>query len=137
MPQPESFALCTELWKLPVPASALFRGPYFVILPKRSCEISFEIEDESGTIVRRALTFESVNAHKVTYLSSLDPQLVKSAYGRLVDLGNTPWLVEISQRSAAYCTRAKMAAPALRHLAICFDDGPCFEIICAGYKATA
>lgn len=123
-----------ELWKLPVPATALISGPDFAVLPQRRCEISFAVEGHDDSALKKTITFESVQAYRVTYMSSLDVNLINTAYGKLVDLGDSPWLIEINQRSAAYFAKIKKAPPTLSHLAICFDDGPCFEIICAGFR---
>jgi hypothetical protein len=127
--------MAVELWKLPVPASALLSGPNFAVLPPRRCEISFQFEGEHGE-KRQALIFEAVEAYRATYLSSMDTNLINVAYGRLVDLGESTWLLEVRQRSAAYYTKLKQPPPHLRHMAICFDDGPAFEIIGSGYTVS-
>ena len=117
------------LWKLPVPASALLRSPIFASLGKRQCELSFHIESDDGE-ARAGLLFESVEAYKCTYLTSCSAEMFNTAYGKLVRLGTTAWLGEVMK---VYST-ASQSPKELQHLMICFDDGPCYEIICVGFK---
>ena len=119
---------------MPVPATALTRGPVFAQLPKRQCEISFHIESEDGGEKRVAVVLEGVEAYKCTHLSSLSAEMINSAYGKLVRLDSTPWLAEVSNLYNSYCTSAKQTPKELRHLMICFDDGPCYEAICTGFR---
>src|SRR5260221_8598214 len=113
------------LWKLPVPATALTRGPTFRVHPKCQCEISFYVENDHGGDKRLNLMFEGVEAYKCTNPTSRSAEMVKTAYGKLVKLGATPWLDEVLKASA----KASQPSKELQHLMICFDDGPCYEII--------
>jgi hypothetical protein len=122
-----------ELWTLPVPATALVEGPTFAALPKRQCEISFYIEGNDGASTKLSLLFERVEAFKCTYLTSCTAEMFNAAYGKLVRLGATPWLSELLK---TYNSSA-LAPKTLQHLMICFDDGPCYEIICIGYSVSA
>ena len=121
------------VWEMPVPASAITRGPTFTSLPKRQCELSFYVEAETGDR-KISLIFDDVEAYKCTYLAASSLEMIKAAYGRLADLDESLWLTEISQRTRGYYTRIKKTPPPLRHFAIYFDDGPCFEIICTGFR---
>lgn len=121
------------LWKMPVPPTAITRGPVFRPLPRRQCELSFYIEADTGD-KKESLLFDGVEAYKCTYMAALNAEMISAAYGKLVDLGKSPWLGEISQKARGHYTKVKNTPPVLRHLAICFDDGPCFEIICAGFN---
>jgi hypothetical protein len=123
------------LWRLPVPATALTRGPVFTELFKRQCELSFHIESEEGGERRVALAFEGVEAYKCTYLSSMSAEMINCAYGRLVRLDGTTWLAEVSKFYDSYCASAKQTPKDLQHLMICFDDGPCYEFICGAFNA--
>jgi len=76
------------------------------------------------------LKFFDVVALKCTYMSGLTVEMIESAYDRLVDMGSTPWLIETA---AAHAARG--GSVPLRHLRICFDDGPCYELICPGFEA--
>jgi hypothetical protein len=60
--------------------------------------------------------------------------MIRAAYGELVDLGESQWLSEISQKVKGYYAKIKKPPRMLKHLAIYFDDGPCFEIICVGFS---
>ena len=116
------------VWKLPVPASALIRGPTFVALGKRRCELSFSVEGEQGETQAVGLRFEGVEAYKCTYLTSCSAQIFNTAYGKLVRLESTQWLNKILMNY-----KASPKSNELQHLMICFDDGPCYEIICVSF----
>jgi hypothetical protein len=119
-----------ELRKLPVPATSLYRGPFFCSLPKRRCEISFEIEEDGGALSKVTLVFDGVEAYRCTYLSSLSANVIKAAYGKLVQVDESPWVAEISQ----VYDKGGRTSKDLKHLMICFDDGPCFEFICLEFS---
>jgi hypothetical protein len=119
-----------DLWKLPVPATSLVRGPDFSALPKRQCEISFYIEKDDGDLSRIGILFDGVEAFKCTYLTSCSAEMFNTAYAKLVCLGVTPWLGEILNTFR----NGNQPGTELRHLMICFDDGPCYEIICLGFE---
>ncbi len=54
-------------------------------------------------------------------------EVIKLAYDRLVDLGETDWLTGLRTGSEqAHFGVGK----SLRHLAIFFDDGPFYEFVC-------
>jgi hypothetical protein len=118
------------LWKLPVPATALLRSPVFRSLPKRQCELSFDIEADDGE-TRVGLLFEGVEAYKCTYLTSISAEMFNTAYGKLVKLGATAWL----NAAMKVYSKPSQAPGELQHLMICFDDGPCYEFICTSFKA--
>ena len=101
-------------------------------LPKRQCELSFHIETDDGGDKRINLVFEGVEAYKCTHLSSCSAEMFNTAYGKLVRLGVTPWLGEVLGSSA----KTSQPSRDLQHLMICFDDGPCFEIICVRFAQT-
>ncbi len=121
------------LWVMPVPPSALQGGPTFASLGKRACELAFLIERDDG-VQKIGLIFEGVEAYKCTYMTSRSVEMIDAAYGKLVRLGATEWLTEVAKISADYYNNAKQAPRNLQHLMICFDDGPCYEIICVGFK---
>ena len=84
---------------------------------------------EDGTGIRRiALVFDGVEAYKTTYYHARGPETLE-AYDRLVSLGATSWLAEIS----ACLERYGDSLAGLEHLMIDFDDGPCYEMICRGH----
>jgi len=125
------------LWKLPVPSTAIIRGPFFKVLPKRQCEISFSTEAENGGEQMTTLLFEGVEAFKCTYLTSLgsiDHQLFREAYANLISLEDSLSLAEVRRSYRQYHARMPVPAKEPQHLMMCFDDGPCYEIICQDFK---
>jgi hypothetical protein len=105
----------------------------FKPLVGRRCELSFVADDSVGREIRAGLLFDGVEAYKCTYMSSLSVEMIRAAYGRLVRLEQTPWLGEVSGRSARHYEIAKQPPRRLQHLMICFDDGPCYEILCVSF----
>jgi hypothetical protein len=116
----------TELWKMPSPSSGL-EGVAFKELPRRTCVLSFQYEDPDGAFATCELHFHDVAALRCTYLPALTADLIRSAYDKLVEIRNSPWLSE------ANSVRWDRPKP-LRHLRICFDDGPCYEFLCAEFE---
>jgi len=120
-----------------VPATAIIRGPFFKVLQKHQCEISFSIEAEDGAEKIIALVFEDVEAFKCTYLSalgSIDHELFKQSYANLISLEISPWLTEIKMARKNNPTKTLVQQGEAQHLMISFDDGPCYEIICESFK---
>jgi hypothetical protein len=127
-----------KLWEMPIPPTAVYQGPFFRVLDRRQCEISFVAESEdSSKLETTALLFYGVETFKCTYLYSLgsiDRGLRSEAYGNLISIQPSDWL-EIVKNN--YRDRRKStgdADPELQHMMIVFDDGPCFELICQGFK---
>jgi hypothetical protein len=119
-----------EMWRLPVPASSLVRGPSFHAMPKRECSIGYSVEGVDGAPVDECLIFQGVEAFKCTYLTSCNAAMFTIAYGKLVSLQQSPWLAEVLETYS----KAPGEHRQLLHLVICFDDGPCYEFICANFK---
>jgi hypothetical protein len=97
----------------------------FQKLAGRSCALACD-DDEGGPV---RLVFEGVEAFKCTYYRACTLEMVE-AYDRLTDLGPTRWLDSIRQQLSGF--GGDVAA--LRHLMIYFDDGPCYEFICRGFR---
>ena len=115
------------LWELPMPATALISGPIFKPLRKRECELSFAFEGIPCD-QRISLILEGVETYTCTYLTACTAEMFETAYGKLVNLGDTPELSEIRER-LRHAGRQQ-----LRNLRICFDDGPCFDFVCLGFR---
>ena len=84
-----------------------------------------------------ALLFEGVEAFKCTYLASLGSishQLFREAYGNVIRLEDSPWLAEVKKARSKYHARMPVPPQEPQLLMICFDDGPCYEIICESFK---
>jgi hypothetical protein len=120
--------MSTELWRLPVPATALVKKPALVSLPGRQCEIYFHVEHHDGIWKRFSILFVAVEAFKCTYFTSCTAEML-AASGKLLDLGDTPWLCEVCNVQQTNARPSKQ----LRHLIVCLDRGPCYEFICADY----
>jgi hypothetical protein len=123
-----------ELWRLPVASTTLLKGAVFMPLSGRRCDLCFDLEGPKGEPTKKRLRFDGVEAYKCTYLTSLGVEMIEAAYDRLVDLGATPWLAELSKRYERYWEIRRVAPLELRHLMVCFDDGPCYELICTGFS---
>jgi hypothetical protein len=121
------------LWEMPVPSSALTRGASFAALLKRECELSFYIEGADGD-KKAGIVFDGVEAYKCTYMTARSVEMINVAYDKLVRLDGSPWLAEVKANSSEYYTKRLGAPKQLQHLIICFDDGPCYEFICVGFK---
>ena len=119
----------TELWKLPIPVTALLKKPTFVPLPGRQYEIYFHFERDDGTWKMFSILFVAVEAFKCTYLTSCTTEMLAEAYGKLLDLGDTPWLSQVRKVHHSNARPSKQ----LQHLIVCVDRGPCYEFICADY----
>ena len=59
----------------------------------------------------------------------IDGQWVKGAYDTVIDLGQTEWRDLARPRY-----RPSPDDRPLRHLAIYFDEGPCFECVCETFR---
>jgi hypothetical protein len=88
--------------------------------------MSYETDVNEQTV---RLVFQGVEAYKVTYYNAV-PTAVLEAYNRLIDLGRTAWLDEISGN----LKRRGENPVGLVHLMITFDDGPCYEVICRSHR---
>ena len=117
------------IWKSPVALTELLSSPKLSMLPKRECVLSLRIEGDTGD-EEILLVFENVLAFKCTYMAACTAEMFNLAYGKVVDIGTSSWLADIV---VSYKNTHK--APVLmRHMMICFDDGPCYEFVCDGFK---
>lgn len=117
------------LWNAPSPSSGFHEQAVLDILPKRVCSLSFSFEGDLGVPERVQLLFEGVVAFKCTYMYGLTVEMIASAYDRVVELPASPWLVEA--KSGRMPLHAKER---VRHLRVCFDDGPCYEFLCTEFR---
>ncbi len=116
-------------WKLPVPSTALLgAGPTFVKRSGREVGLGYSYEDDTGER-SEMLVFEGVEAFACTYQTALNSESL-SAYDAVEDRGKTSWLTEVGDDIGK--NGAKPAG--LRHLMITFDDGPCYEFLCRGFR---
>jgi hypothetical protein len=112
------------VWTLPFPSSGL-SGVDFQKLAGRICALA--CDDGENSSVR--LVFEGVEAFSCTYHHACAHEMVKT-YDKLTDLGRTQWLDSVRQQLSDFGEDLQ----SLRHLMIYFDDGPCYEFICRGFR---
>jgi hypothetical protein len=117
------------LWHTPSPSCGFVEEAALQVLPGRTCVISFTHEGRDDALETIALRFHDVVAFKVTYLHALPAEVIQTAYDRLVDVGQSPWLAEANAVAARSGDGVRR-----RHLRICFDDGPCCEFICKEHE---
>jgi hypothetical protein len=124
------------LWESPTPSSAFAHGVALANLPRRECELAFWVEDGDDWS-RRSLIFEAVVAYKCTHLPSLKPSMVKAAHDKVVSLKYSAWLRDSLPKARRFFRGQGRTTPQLRHLVVSFDQGPCYEFICEGFRAVA
>ena len=100
-----------------------------MVLPRRACSLSFQFENSNGGFESCELIVLGVEAFKCTYMTSLTVEMIESAYDKLVDVGESDWL-----RASRNVNCATGTPASLKHLRICFDDGPCYEFLCGHHE---
>jgi hypothetical protein len=122
--------MAKELWHLPYPATSLSAEADFHELRGRECALSFAFENPDGGFAEQyRLVLEGVEAYKVTYYKAMSPTAI-DAYGRLIDVGSSEWLAEITTN----LSKGKMHVGGIRHCMITLDDGPSYEFICKSFR---
>ena len=81
-------------------------------------------------VISQKMIFDGVEAFRCAYYRAVSADMIKIAYNRVVDLETTAWLSEIEDR-LGYESKNNGS---LRHLAVYFDDGPCYEFICKVFR---
>src|SRR5262249_5123005 len=126
------------LWRLVTAPTALFGDPQFSALSERRCELSFNYEGDSvENMTSVSLLFEGVEAFRCTHLSSCSAEMFRQPYGQLIDLEKTGWLKEVVPLYTKHRNAYGKPVKDLRHLMICFDDGPCYEFICTSFQESS
>lgn len=123
------------LWEIPVPPTQV-EATRIEQLPKRLTRLVISLvvlKDNVDVIEYHDLSFEGTELFMCTYLTSLTLEMIRSAYGKLVDLGCTELRTEIAARMQKR-TAGRSQASGIRHLMICFDDGPCYEVVCTSFS---
>lgn len=75
------------------------------------------------------LVFKDVVHYRTTYMAALRADFIREAYDRVVDVGTSPELLDVTAAMQANGRIAK-----IKHYRVCFDDGPCFDFIAAGFE---
>ena len=104
------------VWDMPYPSSW---GAEPELIVERGRALRLEIVDPSGEQQTIALRFADVQAFKCTYLPALTAEFVTLAYDKLVETTASRLIVE---------------RPNYKCYVICFDDGPCYEIVAADFQ---
>ena len=115
----------TVLFKLPVPSTALLRGPKFEMGRGRKCRLKYVYEfNQTSELIEDTLEFDAVESFKVTYYTGNSLEVFQ-AYDKLLEMRKSEWLDEIRLNLQS----SKSDTDGLKHFRIYFDDGPCFEFI--------
>lgn len=110
------------IWSLPMPSANLMEAPLLQRLPRKVLVATLVFQEESEE--RFVIHFCGVEAFKWTSLSSCKKEMIDSAYDKLIECGQTEWLLECQEISA------RVEKPkSLHHYRIFFDEGPCLEVI--------
>jgi hypothetical protein len=120
----------TVIWKCPSPSSGFLNGVDLTFLGKRECRLVFQYEDEVSEGVKIAsLSFLNTIAFRCTYLPALTVEMIESSYDRLIEVGMSDWLMNATETMG----NRQFDFP-VKHLQICFDDGPCYEFLCESFQ---
>lgn len=86
-------------------------------------------------IATQELQIVGSRAFKYTGRSACTVEMIQTAYAQLVDMGETPWLLEVKERVLSYIrSYPNLNPPKLRHLMIYFDDSACYEFIAESFE---
>lgn len=114
------------IWELPVPCSLLAQAPKLMRGRHRRYSLILAWESETGDRIDIAkLRFAGVESYRVTHLWSLTREMIQTGYGRLVELTASDWA-----RESMKVSLGRPPGLELRHVRVCFDDGPCYEFLC-------
>lgn len=119
--------MTVTLWEIPGRTTQV-EATRMEQLPKRLTRLAISVvvlRDDIEMVEYHDLSFEGTELFKCTYLTSLVAEMIRLAYGKLVDLGRTELRTQIANRSQK---------EDIRHLMICFDDGPCYEVVCTSFS---
>src|SRR5262249_22598745 len=123
----QGLSMTSILWEIPVPPTQV-ETTKIEQLPGRATRLLISLvvlRDDVDVVEYHDLSFEGTELFTCTYYRSRTVEMIQLAYGKLVDLGRTELLTQITVRSQKNN---------LRHLMICFDDGPCYEFVCASFS---
>jgi hypothetical protein len=121
-------AMPNVVWEMKGPSTGLIREPkLFVLQGRRTC-LWWVAEEKAGGGRNEALVFAQVEAYKSTYFLGYSPEQMTA--DRLIDLGKSAWLEEVSGH-----LRQRANVSELKHFAISFlDESPLFEFIARSFE---
>jgi hypothetical protein len=118
------------LWKSPVPSTGFINGVELKFLSKRECKLTFQYEDEqTDDLQTLVITFLNTVSFLCTYLPGLTADMLETSYDKLIDLEDSDWLKKTTESMQNSRFNFK-----IRHLRICFDNGPCYEFLCEDFQ---
>lgn len=126
-----------ELWALPPDVTTVMRGPHFRELSRQRCELLFSLESTDGSEQWHALVFGGVEVFKCTHSKSIGTiphDVRREAYGKVIIVSNSVWRDQVNTSYSEHMRGYNESPRNLHHMAIYFDDGPCFEFICSEFK---
>lgn len=121
--------MITIIWKSPAPSSGFLRGVNVQLRPRREIALSFEFEDADEEMRSGELVFSDVVHYRTTYMAGLRAEAIREAYDQVVDVGDSPELLDVLE-----AMRANGRSAEVRHYRVCFDDGPCFDFIAGAFE---
>ncbi len=98
----------------------------------RFVALRLQYEGDSDAVRSVALVFQGVESFRCAYYHARSDVMLE-AYDRLVDLGPSAWLQEVTSQLLKH----RSPVDGLRHLAINFDDGPAYEVLCRSFLIEA
>lgn len=114
------------IWTLPIPSTNVVGEPNTRVIKYRDHELKFSLMDDEGETYKYLINFLGTEAYKCTYLTSCTVEMITTSYDKLIDCGQTNWLVKTEEISE----RVSGSKKELHHYRIFFDEGPCYEFIC-------
>ncbi len=119
------------LWTFPDPSAPLVGDPHLSPLGETCLvEFSFQIAERRSEAV--SLLFDRVASYRCTLRQALSPPVLRTFQGRLTEITGSAWKDEVL---AALMDNGTPPSSPLRHLVICFEEGPCYDFICGGFEA--
>lgn len=120
--------MAKTIFTLPVPSTSLLDNPIFKEELGRTCSITCCYESGIEVITLKLL-FKGVEAYKSTYYKACTMDMM-AAYDKVNIMDQSNWLNEIKEQ----LLKSNQTTMDLKHLAIYFDDGPCYEFICQSFN---
>lgn len=121
------------LWEAPV---LVLNSPRLMMKSGHECVVDVSQEnEEDGSTLWTDLHFHGVQAFRYTYEFAVGSEMTKAAYGRLIDLGHTPWLQDVQESVSQRSRGMPWPSKPLRHLMVRFDDEGCYEFLCERFEA--
>jgi hypothetical protein len=124
------YSEATALWAFPASAP-LVGNPHFSLLGE-TCLVEFSLQVAEGRSEAVSLLFDRVASYRCTLRPALSPRVIEAFHGRLTEIMGSAWKDEVL---AALMENGTPPPSPLRHLAICFEEGPGYEFICGGFEA--